>query len=371
MNSNFCSLPWVGLDVSPQGNFKPCCKYKNSISNNIDDYFNSEELKLVKEQFLAGEKPEGCSRCWRDEEAGLPSKRQLDFKYVFEGNNPELTSLKVISMPFGNTCNLACRICSSSASSKWYNEAARLKNDLPDLVIKDHKKFYKDPSFLNGIISKIHNAVLFEFPGGEPFLTGKKEHLEFLKNLSSTDSSGLKLHYITNTTIIPDDEFWQVWRSFKNVDIQLSIDGLGKHFEYNRWPAKWDESYKNIKHFQHKQQEYTNIQLSISHTVSIFTVYYLPEFLSWCDREGLPIPYLGLLSDPIHYSIKTLPKNISNLIAERLSHPLLEGVRKDLSNTTPIEFDNFVKYVTIIDRDRKQNFEDTFPELYQLLKDYF
>ena len=173
MNNNFCSLPWVGLDISPQGKFKPCCKYSNNIADNIDDYFDSDELKTLQQDFLNGSKPQGCTRCWRDEDVGIESKRQLDLKYALNGAMPILDGLKIVSMPFGNTCNLACRICSSSASSKWLPEAIKLQNKLPDLVIRDHKKFYKDQVFMTSIISRSMDPVLFEFPGGEPFFTGK------------------------------------------------------------------------------------------------------------------------------------------------------------------------------------------------------
>ena len=371
MNNNFCSLPWVGLDISPQGKLKPCCKYSNNIAENIDDYFSSNELKSLQQDFLNGNKPKGCARCWRDEDAGIESKRQLDLKYALNGVTPKLDGLKIISMPFGNTCNLACRICSSSASSKWLPEAIKLQDKLPDLVIRDHKKFYKDQDYMSVILNRTKDPVLFEFPGGEPFLTGKKEHLNFLDKLVDTGSSNLKLHYITNTTIMPDDEFWEVWKHFKNVDIQLSIDGIGQQFEYNRWPANWNQCYKHIKQYQQLQKQYNNIQLSISHTVSIFTVYYLPEFLNWCREEELPEPYLGLLSDPEHYSIKTLPISVAKVIADKLLDHGLTAISKDLQEVNSKDFDKFVKYVTIIDEDRKQNFASTFPELFELLKEYF
>tara|TARA_R110000803_G_scaffold120512_2_gene188574 strand:- start:165 stop:1196 length:1032 start_codon:yes stop_codon:yes gene_type:complete len=341
------------------------------VATSASDYFASTELAQLKQEFLNGNQPAGCARCWRDEDAGLESKRQLDFKYTFENSVPALDSLKVVSMPFGNTCNLACRICNSSSSSKWLAEETKLKEFIPDIVISDHKKFYKDPVFMADIINRSKNAVLFEFPGGEPFLTGKKEHLSFIKQLASNSPENLKLHYVTNTSIMPDEEFWQAWKPFKNVDIQLSIDGTSEHFEYNRWPADWEHCYANIKEYQRRQQECANIQLSVSHTVSIFTVYYLPEFVAWCEQEGLPEPYLGLLSDPAHYSITALPEQAASAIATRLTGPKLSKIKQDLENNKLSNFDKFINYVIIIDKQRKQNFSSTFPELYQLLKEYF
>ena len=373
MNDTFCSLPWVGLDVSPQGEFKPCCKYQHTIATDIVEYFNSDELKNLQNDFTNGRKPDGCHRCWQDEDVGIASKRLIDLEYTFQNRHPALDKLKIVSMPFGNTCNLACRICNSSSSSKWAQEAIALQKFIPEIPVAFHKKFYKDDEFMSKLASLSNEAVLFEFPGGEPFLTGLKEHIAFLVELIKGTPQDLKLHYITNTTIMPQPELWALWKNFKNVDIQLSIDGVGEQFEYNRWPALWADCLQNIKQYQTEQKKYDNIQLSISHTVSIFTVMYLPKFLDWCDTQELPSPYLGLLTKPAHYSIAAIPEKAAAAIANlpEFQKSQLLPIKASLFGKRNDCFDKFVNYVTIIDRHRKQNFPSTFPELYQLLKDYF
>ena len=368
MNSNFCSLPWVGLDVSPQGNFKPCCKFEYPISDNLDGYLKSHELQQLKRDFENGLQPAGCRRCWEDESVGIASKRQMDFEHTFGGVMPDLSELKIVSMPFGNTCNLACRTCSSIASSRWYQETKKLQKEIAGIPIYTHKKFYKDREFMDRVAELSNNALLFEFPGGEPFLTGIDEHLHFLEGIANPN---MKLHYTTNGTVMPQPEFWKLWKRFKHVNIQISIDGIGKHFEYNRWPAVWEECYHNIKQYQ--QHKTDNIQLSISHTVSIFTVMYLPEFLSWCDHEGLPSPYLGMVSNPAHYSIKALPETASKTIANMpaFQTELLKPISTSLLESGNNCFDKFVEYVKIIDKHRQQDFAETFPELYNLIKEEF
>ena len=51
---NICYQPWVGLDISPQGEYKPCCKYSHAISDNYNDYRNSDELNQLKLDHLNG-----------------------------------------------------------------------------------------------------------------------------------------------------------------------------------------------------------------------------------------------------------------------------------------------------------------------------
>jgi MoaA/NifB/PqqE/SkfB family radical SAM enzyme len=365
MNESFCSLPWTSIDINAQGELKPCCKYKNSIATDIKSYFSSPELQEIKDSFLAGTKPAGCRRCWVDEELGIKSKRQLDLKYVFNDQHPSLDTLKIISMPFGNTCNFACRICGSQYSSFWRSHTQKLQKEFPDIRIYKHNKFYKDKNFTNQILSLSKDVLLFEFPGGEPFLTGVEEHLNFLNSLLKYNPQNLKLHYITNTSIFPESRFWDLWKNFKNVDIQLSIDGTGSQFEYNRWPGKWSECYQNIKNYQVYTQKYSNLQLSISHTVSIFTVYYLPEFIHWCLKEKLPKPYLGLLLEPDYYSVSALPEKIRKTIAKRPEFQIqeLKPIKKELELTSPNNLENTIKYIKILDKHRKQNFAETFPEM--------
>ena len=365
---NLCYHPWVGLDISPQGQFKPCCKYQNHIDTTLAGYLNSIELTNLKKDFIEGKRPQACKRCWDDEDAGLPSKRQLDWEYIFHKQDPGIDSLKVLSLPFGNSCNLACRTCGSSSSSGWISEAKKLKQYLPDIEIFKHQKFYQDKNFIDKIKEKSSNLLHVEFPGGEPFLAGIDEHLDFLDYLIDNGSDTISLHYMTNATIFPKKEFWDRWKKFKKVDIQLSIDGIEEKFEYLRWPGKWQEVNENIKLFTAITSP--NLQISVSHTVSIFNIFYLPEFIKWCLQNKLGKPYLGPVADPTWYSIKVLPNSVKSLIRDKLDRFILPEIVSYMNSENLInEFDDTIKYIKILDQHRNQNFSETFPEFYQLLKE--
>lgn len=364
INKNFCALPWVSLDIDPQGNLRPCCKYKDNFGNDLDSYFNSDKLNALKKEFEDGNRPQGCIRCWNDEDAGLPSKRQLDRLYRY--NELELNNLQVISIPFGNTCNLACRSCNSSASSKWVTEEEKLKNKF-NIEIHSHKKFYKDDKFINFIKTKIDHVTDITFHGGESFLTGILQQQDFLDFLISKHPNTITLTYITNTTIFPSDDFWDKWKHFKKINILLSIDGIEEKFEYLRWPASWDVCYANIKKYQVYSSKFKNIQLSISHTVSIFNIIDLNEFFIWCLREKLPEPYLGVVEDPLHYNIKNLPLHIKEIVQKTLIPnkfaPIINFMNQNPSELT----DTFTEWTTELDVLRKQNFHKIFPNLSKLL----
>jgi len=363
----FCSHPWKGLDIDPQGNYKPCCRYNKSVATTFNEYINSEELLEIKKEFITGNKPKGCEWCWQEENSGIVSKRQTDWTYIFDEQMPDLDKTEIVHLTFsfGSTCTLACVICSSYASSRWVKEARNL-----DIVpIYKHNKSYRDPDFLDilNVISK--NIKRVEITGGEPFLAGIKEHLAFLTQLKQVNPD-IVLCYTTNGISMPTQEFLDIWQHFKKVEIRLSIDGISTHYEYNRWPALWSEVTSNIKVYQNWQTEFKNIELKVIHVVSIFTIYYLPEFLRWSLKNNLGKPYLQILSDPPMYDIRVLPKSIKDKIIDKLSK---YNVQSLLTHLTSIDiddkFNDALLMIQKLEQQRNNSFSETFPEFYQLIKD--
>lgn len=351
IHMKMCYHPWVGLDISPQGKFKPCCKYQNSIANNFDDYWDSPELKELRQAFERGEQPVGCARCWRDEELGLPSKREMDWEYHFKKQKPNLDSIKILSVAFGNTCNLACRTCSSYSSSRWAQEARKL-----DLAYFEHQRFYKDAKFMQDLKHCGETAIHIDIPGGEPFLHNIPEHQNFLDHLIDTRAELPTLHYTTNCTTWPA-KLVEAWQHFPEVDIQLSLDGVEKKFEYIRWPAKWKGVKENIQRFIELRDRTDNIKLSVSHTISVYNALDLDDFKLWCDEMNLPHPYVGLVTNPDYLNINCLPDEVKKYIS--------------LDTLPGTAFNMFMKHVQMLDQSRGESFQKTFPELWELIPESY
>ena len=53
---------------------------------------------------------------------------------------------------------------------------------------------------------------------------------------------------VTNGTVA--GSWLEMARHFKHLDCSISIDGFGKHYDYIRYPAKWDKLAVNIPAFQ-------------------------------------------------------------------------------------------------------------------------
>lgn len=370
MNENICYHPWVGLDIGVQHDFRPCCKYSDMVAYTLEDYLASPVIDKLKQDFLDGKKPEGCSRCWKDEELGVESKRQRDWRHIFNEQVPDLTTFKAICIPFGNICNLACRICKSYASSKWAAEEQKLKSKFPETKIWPHNRYYAEENFLKNIKSVSEHLILIEFLGGEPFVTGVDEHLEYLDFLLEHNPENLTVHYTTNCTIMPDERFWERWSKFKKIDMQLSIDGTDKVYEYGRWPAKWSDVYSNIKIYQQREKQYSNFELSICFTLSIFNVFYVDDFLQWCRDEQLPKPFIGMLFRPDYYGVSILDKKTKDYLCSKLKDPHAQQVLSYMTGEDNQHLrEKAFQYIMIVDEHRNQKFSESLPEFYNVLKD--
>jgi MoaA/NifB/PqqE/SkfB family radical SAM enzyme len=367
----FCYSPWTNIDISPQGNLSPCCKFIHQIpplnikSSTIRDYQQSAELLETQQSFQKGEWPIGCERCKIEEESDIESKRILDYqRWKTDYSQYQLSSKKFLtaSIAFGNTCNLTCITCNPYSSSRWHQEY----RDIYEIdILPNH--FYKE-GFVEEIIGLTTDLIHIDIPGGEPFLSGVTEQHKLLHHwIESGQSCNMSIHYTTNATVYPDSEWWLLWKHFKNVDIQLSIDGIGNKLEYIRYPAKWHNVETNIKKFISKIANTDNLQISVSHTVSAYNIYYIDEFFTWCKEIGLPTPWLGKVHKPQHMRPTVWPKEAREFIINHLYGSQHKEVNPWISLLQKFDdsflFNEFKKRTDQHDQYRNLNFSTTFKEM--------
>jgi MoaA/NifB/PqqE/SkfB family radical SAM enzyme len=371
----FCYSPWTNIDIDPQGNMTPCCKFQkqyydqkfNIQTNSIVEYANSHLVTTIKQEFEQGVWPPGCERCRIEEENGIQSKRQLDYirwKHHYDRYALDSNMFITTSIAFGNTCNLKCITCGPHASSRWQKEYYDLYGkDIP------HFKFYKK-NFVQDFISQAPDIVHLDIPGGEPFLSGVDEQKALLSHYVDVgQAKNITLHYTTNAQIFPDAEWWQLWTHFKEVDIQLSIDGVGRRYEYIRHPANWDTLVANVTAYQ--QVNASNIKLSVSHTVSAYNIYYLDEFFEWCYTMGLPRPWLGRVHKPEYMRPEVWSDAGRLAIVDHLNTStnldVLTWATLMSTATKSESFDEFKSKLEMHDQYRNTDFNTTFPELTKYL----
>lgn len=361
--------------IDPKGDITPCCFVSdmpkfNIKSDGLKKYHDSEWYKEFVKSHHNNQRHSACEKCWMQEDEGIKSKRQLDIEKVGEGfeyDKRENPPKKNIEMTFGNLCNLACRICHPEYSSKWVSEKGRLGEKKYPIYT-----WHKDQRLMSNIKEITASAERMTIVGGEPFLTEIPEHEDFLRYFVEIgQAEKLTLHYITNGTTFPSDTIISLLKKFKSIDIQLSIDGTGAQFEYNRWPGKWKTVHENIKKYQSLTEETKNITISISHTISAFTIYYVEEFVLWCLREKLPFPYFNQLLYSIHNRASVFRPKTKDVIRKKLLSSKSKQIVNlvswlDLSDDSE-HFGKFEEQVKLYDKVRGQNFSKTFPELHKIL----
>jgi len=383
-------LPWISIETSPIGTARPCCLAIDEITradgskyslreNTLEEIYHSPYMQNLRSDFLAGNKPATCQRCWDEEAAGRTSKRinsriRLKEYYNsidFQNTNPN--QLWFIDLKLGNICNLKCRICGSWSSSKWAKEEI---DYIPELVDRKTHLAYtylqdgawprESELFWDNLKTLLPNIKYFEFTGGEPFLI--EQHFELLRYaVKHGYSKNIEIHYNTNGTVFPEQA--ELWSNFKHVEIAFSIDNVGTQFEYERYGAEWDLVQENIAKFTEMRSNKISIQLCT--TMNIQNVYYLPELCDWVSTQTFDHVYFNMLHDPWHMCISRMTTFAQDLVIDRLTtHEFNSKYRAEvlrivqfIKNGEGSDGQEFLQKMQTTDEYRKQSFLDSHEEI--------
>ena len=335
-HEGFCVLPWISLEASPIGTVRPCCLAEQEIVDDAGEKFNlmtadfeaiqrSRYMDRLREDLLAGQKPQTCRKCWQEERAGRTSKRMhtLDrLKHMIPDQEwtTDAKPLRFLDLKLGNICNLKCRICGSWSSSQFAVEEIRHsaagQADFHKIMLKQGAWPRDNPGFWTQIDLMLDQIRYIEFTGGEPFMI--QEHFDMLRGIRDRGiAHQVEIHYNTNGTHYPESAE-DIWQDFKTVEIAVSIDDLGERFEYQRTNAVWSEVMANLDRFRALRSRHNNIQLQVCSTVNIFNVWHLEGLAEWIDMQQFDFIYWNMMHEARHFSISALPHRAKELAAQRL-----------------------------------------------------
>jgi organic radical activating enzyme len=327
-------------------------------------------MQDLRKEFLKGNKPSTCQRCWNEEAAGRVSKRmnsRIRLKEYYD------------SIDWSNTnpdqlwfIDLKCRICGSWSSSKWAKEEIDYvpgidrKTHLAYTYLQDGAWPRESELFWDNLRTLLPNIKYLEFTGGEPFLI--EQHFKFLRYAVDTDhSKHIEIHYNTNGTVFP--EAARLWNHFKHVEIAFSIDNVGERFEYERHGADWQEVQANIRRFTEMRSAKISTQLCT--TMNIQNVYYLPELCDWIGTQTFDHVYFNMLHDPWHMCISKMTSQAQELVIDRLtSYDFSPKYRAEvlriiqfIRNGEGSDGQEFLRKMQTTDQYRQQSFLDSHNEI--------
>jgi pyruvate-formate lyase-activating enzyme len=341
-------------------------------------------MQRLREQFLAGEQPQTCRKCWNEERAGRTSKRmhtinRLKHTVTHTDWTRDAKPLMFLDLKLGNICNLKCRICGSWSSSQFAAE------EISFLDKDEQKKSHaytmlragawprENESFWTEIDACLNDIRYIEFTGGEPFMIA--EHFRMLQGMVDRGiAPQVEIHYNTNGTQYPE-QAEHIWKHFKCVEIAFSLDDVNDRFEYQRSNARWTDVCDNLDRFRDLKEIYPNIELQVCTTVNVFNVRYLGDIARWLEqnKESFNFVYWNMMHDAWYFSIACLPDTAKQAISEYLDsvdtiyRSEFDRIRDFMNNGAST--DGFMTRMKIADLDRKreQDLRMVAPELAELL----
>ena len=426
MSKTFCKLPWIHLASHPHGGTTLCCvaDHHNGISrsrnytkhsntnprevdgdifldlknHSIEEIMNGDSYNQVRLEMLNGDEPEACKRCYREEESGVWSKRakenQLYDTFTLEeaksrtndDGSLNKVELEFIELRLGNICNAKCRSCNPWSSSKWITDYNKMRKKFTTLHLFDKEMNQFDwpeqERFWDDLFEKSKNAKVFYINGGEPTLI--KEHFKFLQRMIDAGRTNVKLWYNINCTQMTD-EIINIWRQFDEVEVGLSIDDVEARNEFIRHPTKWKDVLNTIDMLIAardgeglKFYEKSNISINITQTVTWMNYFYLDEMMDFASEKDIRVHH-NFVTQPEEFSVNVLPLELRKEINDRMEPFFPDDwdpgkmamMRRNEQKPTDLKLlQKAMDYTSELDRLRNENFQITFPELWDEIRDY-
>lgn len=363
-----CIAPFENILIDVYERVKPCSVYKPKTHLNINNYFDSEEIKELQRAHLFDDVlPEQCSVCANNEAnfgGSLRDSKQVVYDY--RNYNVGKFFLESILIQTSNACNLRCMPCD-------YASFPRLK-ELEDLkyiprgsnigLVKFNSNSFS--SLLN--ILENYNVLRISILGGEPFYD--KVTFEFVDELIKSNlSKNLTLHFTTNLTNLNSKKIEDIKKSFQDFILDCSIDGVGVVNEYLRFPSKWNEILNGLKMLKDLNQSF-NIRTAFSNLALLR----YPELITWALENNLDNLYLCSVDDPKIMNPQRLPiglqdlvnkkyESLLNLDVDEITKQSIEVAMGYATNLDETDFKKSLEFFKKHDTHRGTNLLEVFPEL--------
>lgn len=386
---NFCVASFLQLTTHPSGSFSPCpylggTTWKGQYSSIIEAW-RSDDLEALRSEFLHNKKASVCNRCWNEEQNNKKSLRlrlydpvnhTSDFAVINQGtivqdmingvnSKTYLQGPKILSIKNGNICNAKCRSCHPGDSSRWNNDADQLALRLgkSHYTISQGERNWSE-SQLDEIFELSKSFDRLELFGGEPLYNKKVSQL-LCRIVEAGHSKNITLYINTNCSVDLVERIPNV-NKFKEIEIGVSLDAVGKQFEYLRHGLNYQQAINNIVTWQNYFTEHnvTHYIDSIT-TVSVFNILNLSEIKKEVMQILPQSPFWNLLVNPDYLSIKNMPDALKTHAINILG---TDPEFADLINVIQQPADagawqKFLEITPALDSIRGESFRQTFPEL--------
>lgn len=367
--STSCALAYHGMMVDRVGTILPCCLYQEGDHASLIPYHDSAQYlskirQPMHDDFVAGKKHPGCSRCYEEESLGTNSFRIVT-NLVSNGHCQEYSPIHHLHLRLGNLCNLKCMMCFPAASSAISSERYTHRDQFRPLGMQLESLPIMDTWWTSEIFKQWFKQMVPElqklaFTGGEPLLI--PEVIDFL-DMAVTFNPSMHIVLNTNLTLLTT-RMIDVLQELPNITVIISLEGTGPMNDYIRYPSKWHVIDKNITTLQ---QELPLVDLKVNHTVQHATAYSLPDLAVYCQSRAIPLdPHL--VAGHADLSWNSVPPQDIRTIRDwvHTTQALTESNRNFFQNLLdrvvfdPMAYVRYRQYTDTLDQIRGTCWQDTF-----------
>lgn len=406
LKNTFCSSPWFHIRLTYDGSYDVCRWSKNGATNfNIRDtslmeFYNSDAMRQLRLDMLAGDKPAVCEPCYYQDSFGKLSGRvrqlnksainlaefPLTFRSsphlpVFEySNNMQGASDHFptdLQIDLGNTCNSACIMCDPTASSRLvadYKKLTKLNSQL-FAEPKPYHSWTEDPAVVDRFV---HELQTFPYIRYIHFLGGETLYNQaFYDICEHLDGQDLIVGTTTNGTIY-DARIERLIPKFKEFHLGISIESVTALNDYVRYPGPTNQILANILKFVALRDCNPGLKLELRITPNLFTISEIDRVFEFMIRHDIIAESCNILHQPRCLRMELMPEDIRQetviklqAVVDRLGKytPQVNTRRSDLSHEIiaqlATEYLEFVKNYTIPD-----DVEESTTELVSFLKSF-
>lgn len=342
VSPSICLAKWLQVSINLSNGTTQSCYHPpihsvplDELASNPSALHNTNHKKFERAEMLAGKRPQGCSYCWKVEDAPsddghghLSDRHYKSSEWWAEPYFDEVVNAqpdfnivpRYVEINFNQACNFKCMYCSPHISSAWqqeiedygpytidnldHNNIIGLKNNgwMPlDVKSKDNpyvKAFWR---WFPEIYRKLR---VFRMTGGEPLMdqntfkvldyVNENPHGQLELSITSNmcppnpkllDKFIKKVQAIETIRTYEDKEnfnefsnnYFYVDKGFKHFWLYVSIDSVGDQAEYIRNGLNYETMISNVRRVL-TETRYTTV--SFINTFNLLSIPRLKDYLA-------------------------------------------------------------------------------------------
>ena len=338
ISKTMCYAKWAQVSLHLTNGMTNSCYHPplhkisvDSIKHTPSALHNTDQKKLERKQMLAGERPAGCSYCWKIEDVGGRSDRiyrsgeywaQNARKDIFDTIDTGNIDPRYVEVNFNQACNFKCMYCSPHLSTAWEDEIDQFgpytlidgsqhnnveylaKEGLMPLKVKQSENPYLE-AFWRWWPTLYKKLEVFRITGGEPLMDANTfKVLDYIYEkpnawleLSITSNlcppkTDLMDRFVEKLKQLEEIQIWQekdrpnpgsgndwyVNMATKNVALFVSLDSVGAQAEYIRSGLDYATLEQNVDRVL---SETVNTTVTFINTFNALSVPKFKDFLQY------------------------------------------------------------------------------------------